>query len=299
MRNVFDDIEIFVAVSEQGSFSKAAEDLRLSRSRVSDSVRKLEARLGARLFERSTRHVSATEAGRLFYVRARRAMDEARLGLDEIDAMVREPSGVMRIGVPDAFNELYIVPAIAGFMAAYPRVTVELVGSYKMADLVEEHLDLAVRITPDPAAHLVVRRLGDSRVICCACPGYLARRGRPERPSDIARHQIIGFSPLFLGREWRFSGPDGAVTIPVKPILQCDSTLALRSAALAGIGLAAVPDWLVRAEIAAGELVEILPDWTLPPWGIFAVYPSNRLIPTRVRACVEHLAAHLKAELMA
>ncbi len=296
---LFDDIEIFVAVVECGSFSKAAEAMRLSRSRVSDSVRNLEARLGTRLFERSTRHVSATEAGRLFHVRARRAMDEAQLGHDEIQALVREPSGVMRIGVPDAFNELYVVQAIAGFMETDPKVTVELVGTYKMVDLVEQRLDLAVRITQEPAPHLVVRRLGDSRILYCASPGYLARRNPLARPSDIAEHAIIGFSPLFLGREWRFSGQDGPVTVPVKPVLQCDSTLALRSAALAGIGLAAVPDWMVRAEIATGDLVEILSDWTPPPSGIFAIYPSNRLIPTRVRACVEYLAAHLRTALAA
>jgi DNA-binding transcriptional LysR family regulator len=295
--NLFDDLEIFVAVAERGSFSKAAEVLRLSRSRVSDSMRNLEARLGARLFERTTRHVTATEAGRLFYVRARRAVEEARLGRDEIDAIVSEPTGTVRIGVPDAFNELYLVPALAEFLAAYPRVTLELVASYKFVDLVEERLDLAIRIAQEPAPHLVVRKLGESRVIFCASRGYLANHRRPQGPWDVADHAIIGFSPLFLGREWRFQGPDGNLTVPIKPIMQCDSTMALRFAALANIGLAAVPDWLVRAEIANGELVEVLPEWTLLPWGIYSVYPSNRLIPTRVRACVDHIATYLKTHL--
>jgi DNA-binding transcriptional LysR family regulator len=295
--DLFDDLEIFVAVAERGSFSKAAEVLRLSRSRVSDSMRNLEMRLGARLFERTTRHVTATEAGRLFYVRARRAVEEARLGRDEIDAMVSEPTGPVRIGVPDAFSEIYLVPALAGFLAAYPKVTVELVASYKFVDLVEERLDLAIRIAQEPAPHLVVRKLGESRVIFCGSTGYLAKRGRPEGPWDVADHAIIGFSPLFLGREWRFRGPDGSVTVPIKPVIQCDSTMALRSAALANMGLAAMPDWLVRAEIANGDLMEVLQEWTLPPWGIYAVYPSNRLIPTRVRAVVEHIAAYLKTHL--
>lgn len=292
--NLFDDLEIFAAVAERGSFSKAAEALRLSRSRVSDSVRNLEARLGARLFERSTRHVTPTEAGRLFYVRARRAIEEAQLGRDEIDAMLSEPSGVVRIGVPDAFNEIYLVPAVATFLQTYPRVTVELVESYKFVDLVEERLDLAIRIAQDPAAHLVVRKLGESRIIFCASADYIARNGRPERPWDVTDHAIVGFSPLFLGSEWRFKGPQGNITVPVKPVLQCDATVALRFAAMAHIGLVAVPNWLVQDQIARGELVEILSEWTLPPWGIYAVYPSNRLIPTRVRACVDHIAKYLK-----
>ncbi|MGQ0564281.1 MAG: LysR substrate-binding domain-containing protein [Gemmobacter sp.] len=296
---LFDDLEIFARVAEFGSFSKAAEALNLSRSRVSEAVRALETRVGARLFDRTTRHVTATEAGRALYTRVRRAIDEAQAGLSEIAAQAEEPSGRLRIGAVDDFADRYLVPALVGFLRAHPRLSVELVEDVRQIDLVARGFDLAIRIAIDPDPGLIVRRLGTSRPVIVAAPAYLAGAGVPGHPHDMPRHRLIGFAPVFWGREWRFRGPDGPVVVPVAPALLTHATASLRQAALDGFGLTALPDWAVTRELAEGRLVRVLADWATPEAGIYAVYPSNRLMATRVRACVDHLARHLAGALPA
>jgi DNA-binding transcriptional LysR family regulator len=290
---LFDDFEIFARVVELGNFSRAAAALNLSRSRVSEAVRGMETRVGARLFERTTRQVVPTEAGRAFYARVRRAIDEAQAAHDELAAHAEEPAGRLRIGAVDDFADRYLVPPLASFLAAHPRLSVELHEDARQVDLVEAGFDLAIRIALDPDPGLIVRRLGSSRVIVVAAPGYLAAAGTPGHPSDVTRHRLIGFAPVFWGREWRFRGPEGPVVVPVAPAFLTRATATLRQAALEGFGLAALPDWAVTAEIAEGRLVRVLDGWTTPEAGIYAVYPSNRLIAMRVRACVDHLARHL------
>lgn len=294
---LFDDLEIFARVVETGSFSRAGEAMRLSRSRVSESVRALETRLGARLFERSTRRVSATEAGRALYARARRAMDEALAGRDEVAALAGEPMGALRIAAPEAFSDLYLVPALAEFLAAHPKVTVEVVEGAQPVDLVGMGFDLAIRIAMAPSPNLIVRRIATSRVVICAAPEYLAARGAPAHPSDVSGHECIGYAPLFWAREWRFRGPEGELTAPVTPRMLLATATSLRAAALAGAGLVALPLWAVAAEVADGRLTRVLSGWETPESGVYAVYPSNRMVTPRVRACVDHLARHLRARL--
>lgn len=296
---LFDDLEIFARVAEFGSFSKAADAMNLSRSRVSEAVRALETRVGARLFDRTTRHVTPTEAGRAFYVRVRRAIDETQAGLNEIAAGAEEPVGRLRIGAVDDFADRYIVPALTGLLAAYPRLSVELIEDVHQLDLVQHGFDLTIRIAIDPAPGLIVRRLGTSRVIVVASPAYLSAWGTPGHPNEVTRHRLIGFAPVFWGREWRFRGPEGAVIVPVQPTLLTHATASLRQAALDGFGLSAVPDWAVARELAEGRLQRVLGDWTTPEAGIYAVYPTNRMMATRVRACVDHIARHLAKALPA
>lgn len=296
---LFDDLEIFARVTEFGSFSKAAEAMNLSRSRVSEAVRALETRVGARLFDRTTRHVTPTEAGRAFYTRVRRAIDETQAGLNEIAARAEEPVGRLRIGAVDDFADRYIVPALTGLLNAFPRLSVELVEDVRQLDLVQHGFDLTIRIAIDPDPGLIVRRLGTSQVIVVASPAYLAAAGHPGHPNEVTRHRLIGFAPVFWGREWRFRGPEGQVVVPVEPVLLTHATASLRQAALDGFGLAALPDWAVARELAEGRLQRVLSDWTTPEAGIYAVYPSNRLMATRVRACVDHLARHLATALPA
>ncbi len=294
---LFDDLEVFARVVELGNFSRAAAALNLSRSRVSEAVRELEVRVGTRLFERTTRQVVPTEAGRAFYERVRRAMTEAQAGYDELAARAEEPAGRLRIGAVDDFADRFLVPSLATFLAAHPRLTIELHEDVKQTDLVDSAFDLAIRIVVDPDPQLIVRRLGTSRVIIVASPGYLATAGSPSHPFEVVRHRLIGFAPVFWAREWRFRGPEGLVTVPVTPMLLTHSTASLRQAALEGFGLAALPDWAVMRECAEGRLIRLLADWTAPEAGIYAVYPSNRLMAMRVRACVDHLARYLASAL--
>ncbi len=294
---LFDDMEIFARVVENGSFSRAGTAMGLSRSRVSESVRALEDRLGVRLFDRNTRRVRPTEAGNALYGRCRRAIDEAQAGLDEVAALAEEPVGTLRIGVLSDFCDLFVVPALAVFLPAHPRLRVELVESEQPVDLVENRLDLAIRLAMDPDPSLIVRRIGEAQVVICAAPEYLAAHGRPSHPHDIGGHPCVSYTRLFWEREWRFSGPEGALTVPVTPTLLCSSTSALRAAALAGIGLVALPDWAVGRQLAEGTLVRVLGIWAMPGSGIYAVYPSNRMVTTRVRAWVDHLVRHMRSAL--
>lgn len=293
----FDEIEIFATVVEAGTITAAAGRLRLSKSRVSEAVMALETRLGARLLDRTTRRVSPTEAGRIFYERCRRALDEAQAGVDAVKARQDTPVGHLRIGAPEGFADRYVVPALASFLEASPQITVDVVEDVHMTGLVENRLDLSIRVVREPDGAMIVRRLGDSPVIACASPRFAERHGLPESAEDVARFPIIGFSPLFWSREWRFLRGQVVQSVPVSPVLCVNSTAALRSALLADIGIAALPIWAVADEIATGRLIQVLSGEALPDSGIYAVYPSNRLITTKVRRFVDHLAPVLRQRL--
>jgi DNA-binding transcriptional LysR family regulator len=294
----FDEIEIFATVVEAGTITAAAAKLRLSKSRVSEAVMALEARLGARLLDRTTRRVSPTEAGQIFYERCRRALDEAQAGVAEVMARQETPVGHLRIGAPEGFAERYVIPALAGFLEANPQITVEVAESVEMTGLVENRLDLSIRVVREPDGSLIVRRLGASPVIACASPRFVERHGMPERAEDVVRLPVIGFTPLYWSREWRVRRGEDMLSIPVSPVLSVNSTAALRAALLSDIGMTALPIWAVADEIASGRLIRVLGHETLPESGIYAVYPSNRLITAKVRRFVDHLAPVLKRRLV-
>ena len=283
-------LEAFVAVVECGSFTAAAEQLGMAKSSVSEAIRTLETRLGVRLLNRTTRALHPTEAGRAFHARCRKLLDDAAAAAGEAQALQAAPAGVLRCAVPEAFARLYLVPALAGFLASHPALQLEMVEGVAPVDLVAEGLDLAIRVTAAPAPGLVVRRLGTSRVIVVAAPSYLAEHGTPDLPPDVARHRCIGFSPLAWRDSWRL----GDQVVAVRPVLLSNGTEAMRAAALAGIGLVAVPDWLVADALVAGSLRQVLAEHPGPESGIFAVYPSNRLLAPKVRAFVDHIARELR-----
>ncbi len=287
--SLFDEMTVFASVVERGNFTRAADALGLSRSRVSEAVQALEARLGVRLLDRSTRHVAMTEEGRLFYVRCQRALGEAEAGIAELQARRDEPAGRLRIGVPDVFADLYVVPVLAGFRAAFPKVTVELFAEARTVDLIEHQLDMAIRITRKPDPGLIVRRLGVSEPVVVAAPHLLDRIPRPERPEDLAGAPCVAFGALWA-REWPFVGPGGETSsVPIDPAVTCSSTTTLCAAAVAGLGFSVVPDWAVARDLSEGRLIRVLDRWSLPSSGIFAAYPSNRLMTPKVRLFVKHL----------
>jgi len=287
----FAGMEAFARVVETGSFTAAARLLQTAKSSVSDTVRGLEERLGVRLLERTTRRVRPTDAGTAFYARCRRLLEEAATARAEAQSLHGAPAGRLRIGAPDGFAPRYLAPSIAGFLAAFPAIEIELVEAATPANLVEEGLDLAIRITAEPEPGLVVRRIAGSEVIIVAAPSYLATHGIPAEPEDAARHRCVGYVPL----AWRDTWTLGGRRVGVRPALLTHSSETLRAAALAGIGLAALPDWMVPDALAAGFLVRVLAEHAAPRAGIYAVYPTNRLITPRVRAFVDHLVADLRA----
>ncbi|WPB84860.1 LysR family transcriptional regulator [Sediminicoccus rosea] len=289
--SAFAGIEAFVRVVEAGSFTTAAQRLQTAKSSVSAAVRGLEERLGVRLLDRSTRRVEPTEAGRVFYARCRRLLEEEAAARLEAQSLQEMPAGRLRVAAPECFAARHLVPGLASFLAQHPAVELELAESPGNVRLVEDGFDLAIRVVETPAEGMVVRRLATSRVVIVAAPGYLAQHGAPLVPGDVAAHRCVGFAPLAWRDTWRLGGE----SVPVRPVLLTDNTETLRAAALAGVGLAAVPDWAVADALAAGLLQRVLPDHRAAESGIFAVYPTNRLMIPKVRAFVDHVAAGLRA----
>ena len=283
-------IEAFVRVVETGSFTAAAERLQTAKSSVSGTVRALEDRLGVRLLDRSTRKVQPTEAGRVFYARCRLLLREEEAARLEAQALQETPAGRLRVAAPECFAARHLIPGLATFLAAHPAIEIDLVEAAGFVRLVEDGFDLAIRVAEVPAPGLVVRRLATSRVVIVASPGYLAQHGAPASAADVARHRCIGFAPLTWRETWRL----GTESVPVRPVLLTDHAESLRAAALAGVGLAAIPDWAVADALASGGLQRVLPDCDTPESGIFAVYPTNRLMAPKVRAFTDHVAAMLR-----
>lgn len=292
--DLLDGMRVFVRVVDEASFTRAAAALRLSRSSASEKMRELEAALGVRLLQRTTRRVGVTEAGRAFYARSRRTLEEADAARREAQALSRDPAGRLRIGAPEMFARLFLVPALAAFLRRYPSLSVELIESARPVNLVEDELDLSIRIAGSPEPALIARRIGSSRVTICAAPDYLRDRAAPRAPEDIPAHDCLGFSPLEWGRLWTFSRNGEVRRIDVTPRLMCDTGESLLAGARAGLGLTPLPHWAVVDDIAARRLVPVLADWATAERGIYAVYPSNRQVPAKVRAFVAHIARELK-----
>jgi DNA-binding transcriptional LysR family regulator len=288
----FAGMEAFARVVETGSFTAAAARLQTAKSSVSDLVRGLEERLGVRLLERTTRRVRPTEAGQLFYARCRRILDEAGVARAEARTFQSAPTGRLRVAVPESFAERYIVPSLAEFLAKFPSVAIDLVSAAHHVRLVEDEFDLAIRIVEMPAPGLVVRRIGTSRIFIVAAPSYLAAHGMPRVPQDLTHHQCVGIAtPLPWHGAWRV----GQDAVAVRHALLVNSTESLRAAAIAGLGFALLPDWLAADALAAGQLMRVLADFETPSSGIYAVYPTNRLLTPLIRLFVQHVISGLRS----
>jgi DNA-binding transcriptional LysR family regulator len=289
--HAFAGIEVFVAVVEAGSVTAAAARLQAAKSSVSEALRALEERLGVRLLDRGARRLRPTEPGEAFYAHCRRLLAAEEAARLEVQAMQRAPVGTLRVAVPESFGNRWVVPALADFLPLHPALSVELVEAAAHARLVEDSLDLAIRVMASPGEAQVVRRLARSQVIVVASPAHLAVHGVPASPAELQVHRCIGFAPL----AWRDTWVLGAQSVAVRPAVLTDNGESLRAAALAGMGLVPLPDWAVAADLAAGTLVRVLAEWPTAESGIYAVYPSNRLVTPKVRAFVDHLARWFRA----
>jgi len=296
MDRPLEDIPTFVRVVETGSFTRAARELSITKSTASETVRRLEERLGVRLLDRTTRRVSTTEAGRAFYARARRALDEALAAVADARALQEEPVGRLRVATPAVFAQTCIVPLLPEFLEAHPGLQIEFVEGAAAVDLLESGVDLAIRITATPNDALIVGRLGSSHATIVASPAYVEAQGPPAHPQELIGRATLGFTPLHWGREWRFLRDGQSLAVPVKPLVLSDAAETLRAAALAGLGLAALPHWMVCQDIARGELVQVLEDWPTAAVGLFAVYPSNRLLSAKVRLFSDLIARHVRRQ---
>jgi DNA-binding transcriptional LysR family regulator len=242
----FATLEAFVAVARSGSFARAAEKLGLSRAMVSKHIQALEARLGTRLLNRTTRQVSLTEAGRNFQQRAERLLAELEDAEGDAAQEADTPRGTLRISAPVSFGVTHVAPALAAFLAAHPGLRGDLALNDRVVDVVEEGFDLAVRIGRLPDSMLIARRLAVARLAVIASPGYLSRHGRPTQPDDLAGHNCLTYAYAASRDEWRFVGKQGTRSVAVQGSLRANNGDALREAVLGGSRHRAAADLPVR-----------------------------------------------------
>jgi DNA-binding transcriptional LysR family regulator len=285
----FQEMRAFVTVVDTGSFVRAAEDLDSSKTAVSRLVGELESRLNVRLLHRTTRKLSMTPEGEVFYERSRHLLDGVAEAEAELTQHSGEAIGQLRVNVPVTFGLLHLAPLWPAFMALHPKVTLEVTLADRLVDLVDEGYDLAVRIARLQASSLVSRQLTSTRLILCGSPEYLRRHGTPQHPSEIARHAVISYTLLAMGEQWAFEGPEGAVSVNVVPRMRTNSGDTCVAAAAQHQGLVLQPSFLVGAQLASGALVEVLPAYRSIELGVYAVYPSRKHLTPKVRALIEFL----------
>lgn len=280
----------FLAVVRAGSFVAAAEASGLSKAAVSRHVAELEAQLGVRLLHRTTRRLSLTDDGQRFHARA----VDLVASLDELEAETAstggEAIGRLRINAPLTFGNLHLAPLWPGFLAAHPRVTLDITLNDRVVDLVEEGFDLAIRISHRLDPQLVSRRLASSRMVLCASPAYLQAHGTPEHPRELAAHVVFAYSYWSTGDDWTFSGPDDSVTVHVEPRIHTNSGDTCCEAALQGQGIVLQPDFLVGPDLQADRLVELMPEYRSLELGVHAVYASRKHLPMKTRRVIDFLA---------
>jgi DNA-binding transcriptional LysR family regulator len=291
-------MEVFIAVSDAGSLAAAAARLRMSPPAVTRAVAALEDRLGARLLNRTTRHLSLTEAGARYLEGARRLLAEFEAAERIAMGAAATPSGHLTVAASVTFGRMHVAPVLAAFLRAEPRVTASLLMADRMVNLVEEGIDVAVRIGVLPDSALVARHLGQTRRILVASPAYLARQGTPEWPADLRRHEVIAFSGLMPGREWRHVGEDGrAATIALTSRLEVNDAAVALAAAERGEGITPAFCYMAAAMVADGRLVIVLDRFTPPPTPIQLVYPQARLLAPKIRAFIDFATPRVKQRL--
>ena len=286
-------MRVFVRVAAAGSLAAAGREIGLSQTMVTKHVDALEARLGVRLLHRTTRRLVLTEAGRAYLDACQRILAEIEEADHAAAAGQTEPNGMLRMNVPVPFGLLQVAPLLAAFSVRYPRVRLDVGFNDRIVDLVEEGWDLAVRIGTLRDSTLVARRLAPCRTAVCAAPAYLAARGTPRRVADLPGHDCLGYtlSDRMGADRWSF-GVDGSAVAAVSGTLRTNNGNALRVAALAGMGLAYLPTFLVADDVRAGRLVAVVLDHPAMDAGhVHAVFRPDRQLPAKSRAMIDYLAA--------
>lgn len=284
------DLAVFARVVELSSFSATAETLHLSKSAVSKQVARLERRLGAQLLQRTTRKLSLTETGRIVYSHAQRVLSEAEAAEAAVQNLQAAPRGLLRVNLPMSFGLAYVAPLIPDILTRYPELQIDLTFNDRRVDLLEEDVDVAIRIGGLADSTLTARRLAPARFITCAAEAYLRKAGVPLHPTDLPQHECLVYTYLPEAQVWRYEGAGGPWAIKVSGRLHANNGDALRNAALAGHGLVRSPSFIVGPDVAAKRLVPVLEAYEPPPFGIHAVYPAQRYLTPKLRAFIDFLA---------
>ncbi|MFD1194724.1 LysR family transcriptional regulator [Seohaeicola saemankumensis] len=289
-------MQAFRRIVERGSFARAAEDLGISPALLSREIKLLEDSLGATLLTRTTRSMSLTDAGQLYYDEA-----NAILGaVAQVEERIRDGAGVVRghlkVNASSSFGQTVIAPMLPGFLDSYPDLRLSLSMDDRVLDMVEGGFDVSIRIRPTlPDSALVARKIGEMRQRIFAAPAYLEKAGVPQVPEDITQHRVIGFLLADHLTSWTLHSPSGTTTIDLDPPVRVGNSLVLRDLLIAGYGIGTLPDFVSKEPEARGNLVRILPDWELPAPEIFAVTASRLSMDAKVTAFLDHLRAALQA----
>ncbi|PIW30076.1 MAG: LysR family transcriptional regulator [Rhodospirillales bacterium CG15_BIG_FIL_POST_REV_8_21_14_020_66_15] len=291
------EIEVFISVAEAGSFAKAAARLRLSPPAVTRAVAALEDRLGARVFNRTTRRVTITDVGRRFLESARRVLSDLDTAEKEAVGETAMPQGHLTITASVTFGRSALSSVVYDFLGQHPRVSASVLLLDRVVNLVEEGIDVAVRIGHLPDSSLIAKRIGAVRRVLVASPDYIARRGAPVSPSDLRLHSMISFTGLMPNREWRFLNGQKQASVTLNPTVEINDAVAAIQAAREGHGITIALSYMVSDQIRDGTLVPVLDGFSMPPQPVQLVYPHARLVAPKVRAFIDFAAPRLKLTL--
>jgi DNA-binding transcriptional LysR family regulator len=296
MRDNLDGVAVFVEAAEAGGFARAAERLALTRSAVGKTIARMEARLGVRLFHRTTRSQSLTEDGQIYYERCLRALEELRAGAALLESGRREVSGRLRISMPLLFGRYCAAPILLELAARHPKLELDLRFSDQVVDLIGEGFDLAIRNhTPGSGTTLLAKKIVSQRKVVCAAPDYLAARGKPANLADLADHEALVYWHRDQIFPWTFRDADGRLVEPeLRWRFQFDSYEAITDAAVKGMGVACLPSWLVRDHLAAKRLVPLLEQVPSDPFDTYAVWPAAQYSPMKLRITIDTLVDGLQ-----
>ncbi|MGE5650110.1 LysR family transcriptional regulator [Noviherbaspirillum sp. UKPF54] len=284
-------MKVFAAVVDTGSFASAADRLDMSRAMTSKYVAHLEEHLGTRLLQRTTRKLTLTESGATYYERCVQILADIAEAEEGAVHHTEAPRGTLRVTMPVSFGILHMGPAVTAYMKRYPEVKIDILLNDRRVDLIEEGLDLAVRIGSLPESGLIARKLASDRIVICGAPEYFAQHGTPKTPEDLVGHNCLIYSYAASGDEWKLTGPDGEHAVRVSGSMRATNGDMVKLAALGGLGVMRQPLFLLAEELRSGRLVEVLREYRLPEIGIYAVYPSRKHLSAKVRSFVDFLAA--------
>lgn len=294
----FESMSAFVSVVEAGSFSAASRKLGMPLATISRKVSELEDQLRVQLLIRSTRHIALTEPGQQFFETSRRLIDELGEAERLATGEYRAPKGGLVVGAPIVFGRLYLTPIIVAFLKAYPDVDIELRLSDSVAHLLEDHVDVGLRIGELPDSGIMAVRAGEVRHVVCASPAYLKEQGTPAQPRELADYDCVTFLALQGANEWSFKTGKRTEKVPVHSRLAVTTAEAAADAAIAGAGITRLLCYQVSKPIKDGKLRLLLRDYEPAPLPVHLVYPSGRLVPQKLRAFLDFVLPRLKAKLV-
>ena len=294
-------LQLFVEVMKQGSFAAVACDRNVDPSSVSRAISGLESELGVRLFQRTTRQLSPTEAGTTYFERMEPLLEELQQAIDVTTDVSRQPKGTLRVTASVSFGQHCIVPLLPKFQARYPDLTVDLLLTDAVVDLLAERIDVAVRLGILADSTLMAQRLMPTHYVVCASSEYLKRAGQLQHPQDLAHHNCLRFPLAGFRTRWLFKDKHGQLSeVPVAGKAVISNAIALQQCAIAGMGVALLPNWLVDADQQAGILVNVFPDYDVTATDFntaaWLVYPSRAYVPAKVRGFVDFLKQSIENE---